>query len=57
MHPRQQQVVAAMMEMRYAALIRGEITHRRVGVDGAHATPAQAHQRLGIEVEAAHEAL
>src|SRR5258707_12266173 len=54
MHPGQQRVVAPIVEMRDAALLRAEVAHRRRQIDRPYAAPAQAHHSLHIEVEAPH---
>src|ERR1700681_3671774 len=56
-HRYQQDIVAQIVEMRNAAFVRAEITHRRRNVDRPGATPYQAHRGFGVEVEAAHRAM
>src|ERR1700678_637240 len=53
-HPRQQQVVAQIVEVRYATFVGAEIAHRCFDPDGPHALPAQTHRCFRIEVEAPH---
>src|SRR5258708_29846355 len=55
-HPGEEQVVAQIAEMRHAALGGAQVPHRHGNVERPYATPAQAHRRLSVEVEAPHPA-
>jgi hypothetical protein len=56
-HPAQQHVVTAVLEVRHAAFLGRQVLDRRVDVDRLDTAPGQAHHRFGVEVEAAHPGL
>jgi hypothetical protein len=56
-HPGQQHVVAPVAEVRDAAFLGREVLDRRVDIDRLDAAPGEAHDGLGVEVEAAHPRL
>ncbi len=55
-HPREPEVVAAVVKMGDAAFAGPEITHRGRQVHRRHAGPEEAHGRLGVEIVAASAA-
>src|SRR5689334_12731406 len=57
MHPRQQKIVAHVVEVRYAAFCDAEILDWCRQIDGGEAAPHQTYRRFYIEVEAAHPAM
>src|SRR5712671_1772958 len=56
MHGGEEQVVAQIVEMRDAALLRAKVAHRRWQIDRRNSTPAQADRGLSIKIEAPHPA-
>src|SRR5208337_79444 len=56
-HPCQKGIVAPVLEMRDAALVRSEITHRCSDIDRLEALPAKAHGGFRIEIESPHPTL
>jgi len=53
-HGGEQQIIAAIAEMRYAAFGFAEIANRGGLVDGGHAAPDEAHGGLGVKIEPPH---
>ena len=57
MHPSEQHIVSAIVEVRDAAFFRAKVPDRRGQVDRLDTLPAQAHQGFRIEIETPHPPL
>src|SRR5215472_12203884 len=55
-HPGEEHIVAPVIEVRHAAFRRSEVTAGCGKISHRYAAPRQAHDRLGVEIEAPHPA-